>query len=157
MKRALVLAAATALLALAALLAAPAAQEDAVRAQRAHFVALKERLQYTLAAQERYRCCLKEPCTYCLAEQEEARAGEDAPLCACLDAVVEGRAPCGACVGEILEGEGNPLLAPYFADALADALGPRHRSLIARALAERYGAAVSTPALPPGRAGQKKP
>ncbi len=53
-----------------------------------------------LIKEGKYRCCLKEPCSYCLEHGE----------CDCLDSVMEGNPPCGECLGELIEGEGNPYL-----------------------------------------------
>ena len=64
-----------------------------------------------LAKEGRYRCCLSEPCLYCYAHYGNRSEGE---VCDCLDEVVAGELPCGECLGEIIEGEGNKYLKEYF-------------------------------------------
>ena len=64
-----------------------------------------------LAKEGRYRCCLAEPCLYCYARFGNRPQGE---VCDCLDEVVAGELPCGECLGEIIEGEGNRYLKDYF-------------------------------------------
>ena len=59
-----------------------------------------EEVKLQLIKEGKYRCCLKEPCSYCLEHGE----------CDCIDSVMEGKAPCGECLGELIEGEGNPYL-----------------------------------------------
>ena len=36
---------------------------------------------------------------------------------------MNGKHPCGECIGEIMEGKGNALIAEYFATAIAEEVG----------------------------------
>lgn len=94
----------------------------------ASFVIQKESMQKALIAEGKYRCCLKKPCLYCLEHGE----------CDCLDRVVNGKAPCGECLGGILEGEGNPFLVQYFASAAAAELGEQHLGTLKNIISEKY-------------------
>ena len=60
-------------------------------------------------------------------------------MCDCLEGVVNGEAPCGECLGEILEGRGNPLLAEYFAAAISDSLGEEYRAALREKIEATYG------------------
>ncbi len=82
-----------------------------------------------LLAEGKYKCCLSEPCSYCFEEGE----------CDCLDNIMNGKHPCGECMGEILEGEGNPLLAEYFAAAIADEVGEEYKPALKQIIADKYG------------------
>jgi len=81
-----------------------------------------------LLAAGKYKCCLNKPCSYCLKEGE----------CECLDSIMNGKHPCGECIGEILEGEGNPLLAEYFASALAEEIGEKYKPVLKQIIADKY-------------------
>ena len=87
-----------------------------------------ELMKKTLIAGGLYKCCLTDPCSYCLVKDGK---------CDCLEEVMNGETPCGECVGEILEGEGNRLIAPYFAQALSDKLG--EKDAMKRIISEKYG------------------
>lgn len=50
--------------------------------------------------------------------------------------------PCGECIGEILEGHGNPYLAEYFARAIAEKVGEQHIGTLREIISEKYGIAV---------------
>ncbi len=65
----------------------------------------QEAIKKQLISEGRYRCCIKDPCTYCF----EKHVGEEI-VCDCLDEIMQGEAPCGECIGEWLEGEGNPYI-----------------------------------------------
>ncbi len=94
----------------------------------------------TLLEDGRYRCCMKEPCSRCFAKKENhAKEG----VCDCLDDIMEGKHPCGECLGEILEGEGNPLIAKYFATSIAEKLGEEHLGSIRQIISEQYGISES--------------
>jgi len=88
--------------------------------KRAEFVSMKEDIQDDLLPHGKYRCCLEKPCTYCI---EKSPGHGEGAACNCLDDVVNGVHPCGECIGEILEGHGNPLLSEYFARAIAEKTG----------------------------------
>ncbi len=82
-----------------------------------------------------YACCLKEPCSYCIEENSKHGVGAS---CECLKDVVEGHHPCGECMGEILEGHGNPYLSKYFAPAIADEVGTRYLDTLDKIMADKY-------------------
>lgn len=102
---------------------------------RDHFVSQKGDMQSTMLSRGDYRCCLEKPCTYCIEKTPEH--GEGA-ACSCLVDVVEGRHPCGECIGEILEGHGNKFLAKYFAKALAEEVGEEHIGTIKEIISQKY-------------------
>ncbi len=92
--------------------------------------AMSNSIKKDLIASDKYKCCLKGPCTYCLMDHGK---------CDCLEDIMKGKAPCGECIGEILEGEGNPLLAEYFANALAEELGEENKAMLKNIIAKKYG------------------
>jgi hypothetical protein len=102
--------------------------------KRTHFISLKEDIQDHHRQNHQYRCCLEKPCTYCI--EKTPGHGENA-TCDCLKDVVEGVHPCGECIGEILEGHGNPYLAEYFAKAIAEKT--KEELAIKRIIEEKYG------------------
>ena len=93
---------------------APAAAPAVFSSDAAAWAAAGGRLKADLAAGGEYDCCLLKPCSYCLYEEGE---------CECRRDILEGRPPCGECIGEILEGKGLPELKPFFAKAIAGELG----------------------------------
>ncbi len=93
-----------------------------------------------LIAEGRYKCCLESPCAYCFTDTEHQ---DRQMVCNCVDDIVNGKAPCGECLGEILEGEGNELLAEYFAQSIADELGAESLPLLRQYVEEVYGIPVS--------------
>jgi hypothetical protein len=93
-----------------------------------------------LLAQGRYKCCLEKPCSYCFSKTEHH---DEELVCDCLVEVMNGEAPCGECIGEILEGEGNPLIAEYFATSIADKLGQQYIGTLKQIIAEKYNMPVS--------------
>ncbi len=95
---------------------------------------------FALLERGKYRCCMKEPCSRCFAKKENH---EKEAVCDCLDDLVNGVHPCGECIGEILEGEGNPLLAEYFASSIAEKLGKEHITTLKNIIFEQYGIDVS--------------
>lgn len=103
---------------------------------REHFVSLKSDIQGDMLNDGKYRCCLKKPCTYCI--EKTPGHGEGAE-CDCLSDVVNGVHPCGECIGEILEGHGNPYLKEYFAEAIAEKTG--ELEAIQRIIDEKYPSA----------------
>jgi len=82
-----------------------------------------------------YRCCLKDSCTYCIGKTPGH--GEGA-TCDCLADIVAGEHPCGECIGEILEGHGNPYLAEYFAVAIAEEVGTQYTDTLREIIADKY-------------------
>ncbi len=88
-----------------------------------------------LLAQGRYKCCLEKPCVYCFSNPEK----QDKDLvCDCLEDIMNGKHPCGECIGEILEGGGNPLISEYFASAIAEEVGKEYTQTLKQIIAEKY-------------------
>jgi hypothetical protein len=103
--------------------------------KREHFISLKNNMQLELLDDREYKCCLEKPCTYCI---EKTPGHGEGASCNCLKDVVEGVHPCGECIGEILEGHGNPNLAKYFANAIAEKVGDRHLQTLKEIIEEKY-------------------
>jgi hypothetical protein len=101
------------------------------------FLTLKETIQSEHMENSNYRCCLEEPCTYCI---EKTPGHGEGSTCHCLKDLVEGVHPCGECIGEILEGHGNPYLAKYFAKAIVEKTG--EEAAIKRIIAEKYDISI---------------
>jgi hypothetical protein len=107
--------------------------------KREHFISLKNNMQLELIDDREYKCCLEKPCTYCI---EKTPGHGEGASCNCLKDVVEGVHPCGECIGEILEGHGNPNLAKYFANAIAEKVGDEHIQTLKEIVEEKYDATV---------------
>lgn len=67
--------------------------------------------------------------------------GEGA-TCSCLEDIMNGVHPCGECIGEILEGHGNRLIAKYFATAISEEVGAEHLDTIKQIIASKYNISV---------------
>ena len=94
----------------------------------------------TLIADGKYKCCLTEPCSYCFSDPEHQ--GREL-VCDCLVDIMNGKHPCGECIGEILEGHGNPLISEYFATAIAEELGSSHLPTLKEIVFEKYDLPVA--------------
>lgn len=92
-----------------------------------------EQQKSELISHGKYKCCIEKPCNYCLIKYQE---------CDCMDEVVNGESPCGECIGEILEGEGNPYLAEYFARSIAKEIGSKYLEMLKQIIFEKYGKPV---------------
>lgn len=103
--------------------------------QRAEYISHKDHMIEEMIDHRQYKCCLEEPCAYCI---EKTPGHGKGATCNCLKDVVEGRHPCGECMGEILEGHGNPLLAKYFASAIAEEVGEEHKDTLKKIISEKY-------------------
>jgi hypothetical protein len=103
--------------------------------KREEFVQEKDHIIGELLAQGDYTCCLKKPCTYCI---EKTPGHGEGATCNCLADIVEGRHPCGECIGEILEGHGNKLLSKYFATAIAEEVGEEHLETLQKIITQKY-------------------
>jgi len=103
--------------------------------KRDHFVSLKNNMQLELVEDREYKCCLMKPCTYCI---EKTPGHGEGASCNCLKDIVEGVHPCGECIGEILEGHGNPNLAKYFANAIAEKVGEEHIQTLKEIIEKKY-------------------
>ena len=107
--------------------------------KREHFISLKNNMILELLDDREYKCCLEKPCTYCI---EKTPGHGEGASCNCLKDVVEGVHPCGECIGEILEGHGNPNLAKYFANAIAEKVGDEHIQTLKEIIEEKYDTPV---------------
>lgn len=101
--------------------------------KRAEFISLKNEIIGEQLLNGDYRCCLEKPCTYCI---EKTPGHGEGAICDCLSDIINGIHPCGECIGEILEGHGNPYLAEYFPAAIAEKTG--ELEAIKRIIAEKY-------------------
>jgi len=88
-----------------------------------------------LLAEGRYKCCILKPCSYCFSDPEHQ---DEDLVCDCLEDLMNGKSPCGECLGEILEGNGNPLIAEYFAVAIAEKLGEQYTEMLKQIIFEKY-------------------
>ena len=113
----------------------PNSQNHDMIEERENFLDLKYEIQQSLLKQGKYKCCLEKPCTYCI--EKTPKHGEGAS-CTCLEDIVNGVHPCGECMGEILEGHGNPYLKEYFAVAIAEEVGEQHLETIQQIIDEKY-------------------
>jgi hypothetical protein len=104
--------------------------------QRAHFLEYRQKMVSKMIIDKNYACCLTNPCTYCIEKTPEH--GEGA-TCNCLADVVNGRHPCGECIGEILEGHGNHFLAKFFARAIAEEVGNQYYTPLTGIIEDKYG------------------
>lgn len=111
-----------------------------IEEKRDHFISLKNSMQLDLLDDRDYKCCLKKPCTYCI---EKTPGHGEGASCNCLKDIVEGVHPCGECIGEILEGHGNPNLAKYFANAIAEKVGEEHIQALKEIIEEKYDVPVA--------------
>jgi len=107
--------------------------------KRDAFIAQKQGIIGELIGQGMYRCCLEKPCMYCI--EKTPKHGEGAE-CSCLEDVVNGKHPCGECIGEIMEGHGNQYLSQYFAKAIAEEVGEQHYDTLTEIMEEKYGIPV---------------
>lgn len=113
--------------------------EKNIDAQRIEFISQKEAIIKKLIAQGEYQCCLKKPCISCIEESPDHGQGI---TCKCMRDVVNWNSPCGECMGEILEGRGNPYLVQYFAIALADQIGEQYLDTLKQIISEKYGISI---------------
>ncbi len=107
--------------------------------KREEFISEKQAIFSELVAQGEYSCCLEKPCVYCI---EKTPGHGEGASCHCLSDVVEGRHPCGECIGEIMEGHGNPFLAKYFATAITEEMGESHLDELKQMMTEKYDVSI---------------
>tara|TARA_Y100000310_G_C20631908_1_gene789110 strand:+ start:585 stop:1043 length:459 start_codon:yes stop_codon:yes gene_type:complete len=107
---------------------------------REHHISLKDEIIKNQIPMHKYRCCLENPCAYCI---EKTPGHGKGATCDCLSDVVNGVHPCGECIGEIMEGHGNPFLAQYFAKAIAEKVGMQHIGSLKAIMFDMYGIAVA--------------
>ena len=103
--------------------------------QREHFVEMKGSMIGEMIHDGDYMCCLETPCTYCI---EKTPGHGEGATCTCLDDVVNGRHPCGECIGEIMEGHGNKFLSQYFARAIAEEMGGQYHEIFKHMMFDKY-------------------
>ncbi len=108
-------------------------QSHDMEEKRKEFIELKEEIHGDLMPHGGYRCCLDKPCTYCI---EKTPGHGEGAVCDCIADLINGVHPCGECIGEILEGHGNPYLAEYFAEAIAEKTG--EKEAIMRIIEDKY-------------------
>jgi hypothetical protein len=113
--------------------------EMSMEDKRKEFISEKEAIFGELIAGGKYSCCLDKACTYCI---EKTPGHGEGAACYCLADVVEGRHPCGECIGEIMEGHGNPFLAKYFAIAIAEEMGGSHLDEFKQMMTEKYDISI---------------
>lgn len=89
----------------------------------------------------KYSCCLENPCSYCITKNS-TKHGEGS-TCDCLDDIMNGRHPCGECIGEILEGHGNKYLSKYFATSISDEVGIKYLPTLKEIISDKYEVSVS--------------
>lgn len=123
---------------------APTEHTEAIKAssideQRAAWIDIADNIRAKLAAEGKYNCCIEKPCWYCI--QKTPGHGEGA-TCECMKDILNGVHPCGECIGEILEGHGEPELAPYFAKAIAHKVGAQHTDHLKAIIADMYNITV---------------
>ncbi len=106
---------------------------------RMSFLSQRNGMVSTMMAHGQYRCCLEKPCTYCI---EKTPGHGEGAACDCLSDVVNGQHPCGECIGEILEGHGNPYLAEYFAAAIGEEVGMQHINTLREIISEKYNISI---------------
>lgn len=107
--------------------------------KRLAFVEHKTEIIDELIHEGDYACCLTKPCTYCI---EKTPGHGEGAKCNCLDDIVNGRHPCGECIGEIMEGHGNKYLSKYFAKSIAEEMGDEFEEVLKEMMEKKYGISV---------------
>jgi hypothetical protein len=119
--------------------AAPAADSSfegkSTEEKRLIWLNLSDNIRGDMANKGMYSCCLDHPCFYCI--YKTPKHGEGA-ACECAKDILAGVHPCGECIGEIMEGHGDPVLAPYFAQAIAEEVGLQHKDQLKQIISEKY-------------------
>ncbi len=110
---------------------------DHMAMHREDFLDQRNAMHMAMIDAGEYACCLEKPCTYCI---EKTPGHGEGATCDCLADVVQGRHPCGECIGEILEGHGNPYLSQYFAASIAEEVGEEHIDTIQQIIDAKYPA-----------------
>jgi hypothetical protein len=106
-----------------------------VEDKRLIWLNLSDNIRGEMANKGKFSCCLEHPCFYCI--YKTPKHGEGA-ACECAKEVLAGKHPCGECIGEIMEGHGDPVLAPYFAAAIAEEVGSQHKDELKKIISEKY-------------------
>lgn len=110
-------------------------KEMSVPDQREAWIAIADNIRGELAKKGDYDCCLEKPCWYCI--QKTPGHGEGAK-CTCRQDILDGKHPCGECIGEILEGHGLAELKPYYAEAIAHKVGEQHEEHLQEIIDDMY-------------------
>ncbi len=106
---------------------------------RTDLLSHRDRMVEEMREDGNYRCCLRKACSYCIEKTPGHGVGA---TCDCLADIVEGKHPCGECIGEILEGHGNKYLAEYFAVAIAEEVGEKYTDTLREIIFDKYGVNV---------------
>lgn len=114
-------------------------EEKNIDEKTAQFISEKNAIIAEMQEQGKYTCCLEKPCTYCI---EKTPGHGEGASCSCADDILAGEHPCGECIGEILEGHGEPVLAPYFAKAISHKVGEQHLDHLKGIIADMYDISV---------------
>lgn len=109
--------------------------EKNIDEKRIEFISEKNVIIAEMQEKGMYRCCLEKPCTYCI---EKTPGHGEGAACTCAQDILNGKHPCGECIGEILEGHGEVELAPYFAKAIAHKVGNQHLDHLKSIIADMY-------------------
>ncbi len=110
-----------------------------IEEQRKTFIETKNSIIGELIMDGKYACCLSKPCMYCI---EKTPGHGEGATCNCLEDVVTGKHPCGECIGEIMEGHGNPFLAKFFARAIAEEVGEEYHEALKEMIKDKYDISV---------------
>jgi len=102
------------------------------------YLTLKRDIITKIQDKGEYRCCLKKVCSRCIMYHHH----DGTTHCPCANDVLAGKAPCGECIGEILEGEGDPVYAKSFAKAIAEKVGEEHLGTLRKIIADKYNVPV---------------
>ncbi len=110
--------------------------------QRGAWIDIADNIRGKLALEGKYNCCLEKPCWYCI--QKTPGHGEGA-TCECMNDIMNGEHPCGECIGEILEGNGekDPELVKRYATAIAHKVGIEHTDHLKTIIEDMYGMPVA--------------
>ncbi len=106
---------------------------------REDFIEMKDDMISEMIHDGDYACCLETPCTYCI---EKTPGHGEGATCNCLEDVVEGRHPCGECIGEIMEGHGNGFLSKFFARSIAEEMGEQYHEVLKEMMFDKYSVSV---------------
>lgn len=113
--------------------------EKSISEKRLEFISEKNAIIAEMQEKGMYRCCLEKPCTYCI---EKTPGHGEGAACTCAQDILDGKHPCGECIGEIMEGHGEVELAPYYAKAIAHKVGEQHHEHLKEIIADMYDISV---------------
>ncbi len=113
--------------------------EKSIDEKRLEFISEKNAIIAEMQEKGMYRCCLEKSCMYCI---EKTPGHGEGAACTCAQDILDGKHPCGECIGEIMEGHGEIELAPYFAKAIAHKVGEQHLDHLKSIIADMYEISV---------------